>query len=332
MQVEVSPDVLESKINKLDQVIEGLGSSISDGAAKQLRNLARFQSDTPSAIFPRKKLAGVLILLHLDSRGELQVVLTTRSSRLRSHPGETALPGGRMEDVDDVVEATALREANEEIGLPLTPPESLLYITTLPPYSSRTLLVVVPAVYLLTSPSAAQVISSLRPNPDEVEAIFHVPLQTLLQLPSSAPSAPSSSSLPPPPTSSSPKRRATRSSAEAGKVDFDNFGLTHTYEDLIWLSDRLYRLHHFTHSSFTSPIWGLTADILITAALIAEWGLSAEEELVESGEVEQEDEGRKRRLGYGRWAEGQMTWKEIIEEALRSTGQKGLQDRRTKET
>lgn len=39
-------------------------------------------------------------MLHLDPKGELSVTLTTRSKHLRSHPGETALPGGRWEEGD----------------------------------------------------------------------------------------------------------------------------------------------------------------------------------------------------------------------------------------
>lgn len=50
----------------------------------------------------------MLILLHVDSHGELGVTLTTRSMQLRSHPGETALAGGRYEEGDASVEETAV--------------------------------------------------------------------------------------------------------------------------------------------------------------------------------------------------------------------------------
>lgn len=57
-----------------------------------------------------KKLAGVLVLLHVNPIGELSLTLTTRSLTLRSHPGDTALPGGRFEiGVDNSVEDTAVR-------------------------------------------------------------------------------------------------------------------------------------------------------------------------------------------------------------------------------
>lgn len=49
------------------------------------------------------------MLLHVDEEGELKVTLTTRALTMRSHPGETALPGGRWEEGDGTVEGTAVR-------------------------------------------------------------------------------------------------------------------------------------------------------------------------------------------------------------------------------
>jgi 8-oxo-dGTP pyrophosphatase MutT (NUDIX family) len=59
--------------------------------------------------------AAVLVPL-IDARGG-EVVLTKRSSRLKHHPGQIAFPGGKVEATDTSVEAAALREAQEEIGL-----------------------------------------------------------------------------------------------------------------------------------------------------------------------------------------------------------------------
>lgn len=278
---------------------------------------------SPLIRFPKGKLAGVLVLLHVDdATGELVVTLTTRSLRLRSHPGETALPGGRWEDQDDSVEATAvsyhlslspticsliltgsvqLREASEEIALPLEPRSGLFYLTTLPAFTSRTLLVVVPTVYLLVTRSAPTILSQLVPNPDEVDAIFHLPLRSFLGLPIPGASYLASSSPPP-------------------------LALEHHSQDLVWLSDRLYRYHAFTNSALPSPVSGLTADIIVATALVAFHGV--DEAQLELALLEGEADGESgTTLGFVRNAEGQMKWKDIVRVALGMDGQKGLERR-----
>jgi 8-oxo-dGTP pyrophosphatase MutT (NUDIX family) len=61
--------------------------------------------------------AAVLVPLYLE-RGELHAIFTKRREDLRRHPGEISFPGGRLDDTDADLQATALREAEEEIGLP----------------------------------------------------------------------------------------------------------------------------------------------------------------------------------------------------------------------
>jgi 8-oxo-dGTP pyrophosphatase MutT (NUDIX family) len=60
--------------------------------------------------------AAVLVPLYLDG-GELHAVFTRRRDDLRRHPGEISFPGGRQDEGDADLAATALREAHEEIGL-----------------------------------------------------------------------------------------------------------------------------------------------------------------------------------------------------------------------
>ena len=57
---------------------------------------------------PREKKAAVLVLLY-EKDGNLRVLLTTRSKTLRAHPGQTALPGGKVDDTDKDVIETAVR-------------------------------------------------------------------------------------------------------------------------------------------------------------------------------------------------------------------------------
>jgi 8-oxo-dGTP pyrophosphatase MutT (NUDIX family) len=60
--------------------------------------------------------AGVLVALYV-SEGRVHAVFTRRRDDLRRHPGEISFPGGRHDDADPDLLATALREAEEEIGL-----------------------------------------------------------------------------------------------------------------------------------------------------------------------------------------------------------------------
>jgi 8-oxo-dGTP pyrophosphatase MutT (NUDIX family) len=61
--------------------------------------------------------AAVLVPLYEDGAGELRVVLTKRRADLRRHAGEISFPGGRHDPGDASLSDTALREAEEEIGL-----------------------------------------------------------------------------------------------------------------------------------------------------------------------------------------------------------------------
>ncbi len=102
---------------------------------------------------------------------ELTVLFTQRTSQLRSHSGQVSFPGGRAEPEDASPELTALREAEEEIGLPA---ERVEIVARLPDYLTRTGFRVTPVVGLLTPPL------ELAPDPREVEEVFEVPLAFLL--------------------------------------------------------------------------------------------------------------------------------------------------------
>ncbi len=62
-------------------------------------------------------VAAVLVALYEDAEGALRVVLTKRRADLRRHAGEISFPGGRRDPDDRSLSDTALREAEEEIGL-----------------------------------------------------------------------------------------------------------------------------------------------------------------------------------------------------------------------
>ena len=82
-------------------------------AASAASGLPRYDRAT----FPPARPAATLLLLYPGIDGELTVPLTVRHADLRSHAGEISLPGGAADPTDASLEATALREAHEEIGV-----------------------------------------------------------------------------------------------------------------------------------------------------------------------------------------------------------------------
>jgi len=127
------------------------------------------QMDPPPGVTPRE--SAVLLLL-FPREGELWLPLTVRSSRLTTHRGEVSLPGGGADPGDRGPADTALREAEEELGVPPGSVEVVGQLSSfyIPPSNNR----LTPVVGL----SAAA--PDLRPDPREVEAAFVVPLRLLM--------------------------------------------------------------------------------------------------------------------------------------------------------
>jgi 8-oxo-dGTP pyrophosphatase MutT (NUDIX family) len=95
------------------------------------------------------------------------LLLTRRTQELRNHSGQVAFPGGRIDPDDDGPEAAALREAQEEVGLP---PAAVQLIVVTSAYSTVTNYSVTPVLAVI------QPGIDLTPNPDEVARIFEVPI------------------------------------------------------------------------------------------------------------------------------------------------------------
>jgi 8-oxo-dGTP pyrophosphatase MutT (NUDIX family) len=121
---------------------------------------------------PAKPLrdAAVLILVVNHASGPT-VVFTVRTAHLNDHAGQISFPGGRTHPGDGSPERTALREAEEEIGVA---PERVEVLGRLPEYRTGTGFAVTPIVGWADGPL------EYRPDPHEVDAVFEVPLAFLL--------------------------------------------------------------------------------------------------------------------------------------------------------
>ncbi|MDH0380395.1 CoA pyrophosphatase [Comamonas aquatica] len=128
----------------------------------EVRKEARFAPRTP---------AHAAVLVPLVLREELTVLLTQRTEQLSTHSGQVAFPGGRQDPEDADATATALREAQEEVGLD---PGQVEVLGSLPVYETGTAFMVTPVVALV------QPVAALHPNPYEVADVFEVPLRFLL--------------------------------------------------------------------------------------------------------------------------------------------------------
>ncbi|MEL6920517.1 MAG: CoA pyrophosphatase [Pseudomonadota bacterium] len=108
------------------------------------------------------------VLIGVQERGgEPHVLLTKRTKALRTHSGQIAFPGGRIDPQDASPEDAARRECEEETGIDR---RSVSVIGRLPTYYSGSGYKIAPV--LATVPKEVRLV----PNPDEVDEIFFVPL------------------------------------------------------------------------------------------------------------------------------------------------------------
>lgn len=114
--------------------------------------------------------AAVLVPL-VERDSGLTVLLTQRTAHLRDHAGQISFPGGRCEEQDASPVATALREAQEEVGLD---PNQVEVLGLLPEYHTGTGFSVIPVVALVHPPL------NLKLDDFEVAEAFETPLAFLI--------------------------------------------------------------------------------------------------------------------------------------------------------
>lgn len=119
--------------------------------------------------FPNE--AAVLVAV-TDHSQEPEIILTKRADHLSSHSGEVSFPGGKWEPADSSLVITALRESEEEVGLP---PEVVEVINVQPHLYSLWGIKVTPYVGIIP-PEVA-----LEANPDELDSVFRVPVSFFLE-------------------------------------------------------------------------------------------------------------------------------------------------------
>lgn len=121
--------------------------------------------------FTRRAPVQAAVLVPVVMREQPTVLLTQRTSHLANHSGQIAFPGGKVDETDADVTMTALREAEEEVGLA---PDFVQVLGTLPIYTTGSAFIITPVVALVRPGF------TLSLNEGEVADVFEVPLAFLM--------------------------------------------------------------------------------------------------------------------------------------------------------
>lgn len=134
--------------------------------------IERGDHDLNPGFRPEGPLRAAAVMVGLvERRGGLSVLLTRRTDTLEHHPGQISFPGGHIEPQDSGPVAAALRETEEEIGLPASRIDVVGHLDT---YVTRTGFSITPVIALVRPPF------ELLLDPVEVAEAFEVPLAFFL--------------------------------------------------------------------------------------------------------------------------------------------------------
>ena len=165
-----SPSGLRRKRSRVSDLL-----SMTRAALGQTRvGSSDFDLNSDVILAPDRKLREAAVLAPIiEGDDGFELILTKRSSALKHHPGQIAFPGGKKDGSDADLIATALREANEEIGLPTQHVEIL---GTLATHETVTGFSVTPVLALITQEFEVQA------EEGEVAEVFRVPLAHVLNV------------------------------------------------------------------------------------------------------------------------------------------------------
>lgn len=125
----------------------------------------------PEKPFDRPPVLAAVLIALVERPSGLSVLYTERSPDLRSHSGQIAFPGGKIDATDDGAAEAAIREAREEVELD---PADARVLGYLPQYFTGSNYLITPVVAVV-DPHRPFI-----PNPSEVKSVFEVPLEWLM--------------------------------------------------------------------------------------------------------------------------------------------------------
>jgi 8-oxo-dGTP pyrophosphatase MutT (NUDIX family) len=155
-----------------DKFRQEVTSNLSDFEHQAISDASLKQAAVAVVICDLESGSGISGMPAFDThQNDAALLLTKRSSKLRRHAGQWALPGGRV-DQGETLEQTAIREMREEIGLSLD--ESHI-VGRLDDFETRSGFIMTPVIFW------AGQLSALTPDYDEVDSIHRIPVSEFMR-------------------------------------------------------------------------------------------------------------------------------------------------------
>ncbi|TML36290.1 MAG: CoA pyrophosphatase [Actinobacteria bacterium] len=143
----------------------------ADPSPDRLRSLLLSPEEAAALDAPGSTDAAVLVPLFREG-GDLRAVFTRRREDLKRHAGEISFPGGRQDEPDEDLRSTALREAEEEIGLPV---DDVELVGALPPVGTF-----VTGYRIFPFVGVIEPGRAWTPQPTEVDEVLELSLRALV--------------------------------------------------------------------------------------------------------------------------------------------------------